>query len=337
MGNRTLTAVPGLRVGHAGDARAATGCTAILGPFAAAVEIRGMATGSRELDALSLLHLVPVCDAIVLTGGSAFGLAAADGVAAWLEERGYGFPTPAARVPIVPAAVIYDLGVGRADIRPDAAMGRAAAEAASTQPVGEGRVGAGTGATVGKLRGIAASEPGGIGSWADRVGDHAIGALAVVNAFGDVLDGQGRILAGCRDPEAGFVDTAEALRRGADLPPAEASGLGQNTTLCVVATDLGLGKRELKIVARQAFAALARRISPSGTPLDGDVVFAISTGAATRMPSPRPDRTEDAAPLDLLRLGVRASAILERALERAVGGDAGGSGEAGAGTGGARS
>lgn len=310
MENRTLTAVPGLQVGHAHDPAAATGCTAVLGPFVAAAEIVGLATGSREMDVLSPRHLVPACDAILLTGGSAFGLAAADGVVRWLEERGRGFPTREARVPIVPAAVIYDLGIGRAEVRPDREMGYAAAEAATTEPVPEGRVGAGAGASVGKLRGAAGLDPSGVGSWADGGGEGprgAMGALAVVNAFGDVLDAEGRIVAGCRDEEGAFVDTARALREGlAEVP---SYGVAENTTLAVVATDAPLSKGELEVLARLAAGAFPRRISPSGTPFDGDLVFALSTGGRAAGP---------AGPGDLLALGLRAREALERAIERAV-------------------
>ncbi len=338
-GNRTLTAVPGLSVGHATDEEAATGCTAILGPFTAAVEVSGLATGSRELDALSPLHLVPSCDALLLTGGSAFGLGAADGVAAWLEERGRGFLTRAARVPIVPAAVIYDLAVGRADVRPGPDMGRAAAAAATTGPVAEGRVGAGTGASVGKLDG--AGERAGIGSWAEEAMEGStVAALAVVNAFGDVLDTAGRVMAGARNRNGAFLDTARFLRERPEELAAAAGGTvpprpGENTTLGVVATDVALSKRELMVVARQASRGLARRISPSGTPFDGDIVFAVSTGAFLDGEEERPERpgggrrrAETASPIELLSLGLRAQAALERAVERAVGARDAGSGGA---------
>jgi L-aminopeptidase/D-esterase-like protein len=312
MQNLTLTAVTGLRVGHASDPEAATGCTVVLGPFVGAVEVHGFATGSRELDALSPLHLVPRCDALLLTGGSAFGLAAADGVMRWLEERGEGFPTRAATVPIVPSAVIYDLGVGRADVRPDASMGYAAADAASQDVVKEGRHGVGTGASVGKLRGNEGAQAAGVGSWADVAAD-TVGALAVVNAFGDVLDERGEILVGARAEDGGFLDTAMRLRLGEEGPGFRASGAAENTTLGVVATDIELTKRELKIVARQATAALSRRISPAGTLFDGDIVFALSTGT-------RPRPTDD---LGLMSVALRAERVLEAAIGRAVAADAG--------------
>lgn len=308
---RTLTAVEGLAVGHADDRRARTGCTAILGPFTAAVEVMGLATGSRELDALSPLHVVPRCDAILLTGGSAFGLGAADGVVAWLEERGSGFETAAARVPIVPAAVIYDLAVGDASVRPGPAMGREAADAASAGPVPEGAVGAGCGATVGKLAGPERSEPSGIGSWAVDGREGTVAALAVVNAFGDVVDRTGAILAGCRTPSGGHLDTARALREG-DAPGGFGErGPAQNTTLAVVATDIPLGKLDLQVLARQATHGLVRRIRPSGTSFDGDIVFALSTGAPGQRLAPRP-------PHELLPLALRGEEAVATAIERAV-------------------
>jgi L-aminopeptidase/D-esterase-like protein len=308
MQNLTLTAVSGLRVGHADDPESATGCTVVLGPFVGAVEVHGFATGSRELDALSPLHLVPRCDGLLLTGGSAFGLGAADGVMRWLEERDQGFRTRAATVPIVPAAVIYDLGVGRPDVRPDASMGYQAASAASEDPVREGRHGVGAGATVGKLRGAEGAQGAGLGSWAD-VGEPTVAALAVVNAFGDVLDERGEIVAGARAADGSFVDTAMRLRRGEGNAGFRAPEAVENTTLGVVATDAELTKRELKIVARHAAAALSRRISPAGTLFDGDIVFALST--ATR---PRPE--DD---LGLTSLALRAEKALEAAIARAVG------------------
>lgn len=318
----TLTAVPGLRVGHADDREARTGCTVVMGPFRAAVEVRGLATGSRELDALSPLHVVPRCDALLLTGGSAFGLAAADGVVAWLEERGRGFPTSAATVPIVPAAVLYDLAVGDPSVRPGPAMGRAAAEAASDAPVPEGPVGAGCGATVGKLRGGGTGDPSGVGSWADDEEGPAVAALAAVNAFGDVVDAEGGILAGARDEDGELLDTARALRSGRvppgfGRPPGEGTpdaggggtaGAAENTTLAVVATDAPLDRGRLRVVARQATNGLVRRVRPAATPFDGDMVFALSTAG----------EPADLPPAEVLRVAVRAEAALERAVERAV-------------------
>lgn len=305
--NSTLTAVPGISVGHASAEQAATGCTVILGPFRAAVDVRGQASGTRQLDSLSPYHLVPEVDALLLTGGSAYGLAAADGVARWLEERGYGFQTAAGRVAIVPSAVIYDLGAGRSDRRPDAAMGYAACEAASRGPVPEGRVGVGTGATVGKLFGPESAMPGGLGSLAMRFEDHTVGALVVVNAFGDVLDARGGIIAGARDEKGTFLDTAAYLREQGP-PPRSAAAPGTNTTLAVVATDYPLNRADLGTVARQAMNAVVRRISPANSVFDGDVVFACSTG---------PDPAE-VSPAVVLRIGLCAEWALAQAIERAV-------------------
>lgn len=330
---RSLTAVPGISVGHAGDGAAATGCTAVLGPFRAAVEVRGLATGSRGLDVLSRPHLVSRADGLLLTGGSAFGLAAADGVIRWLEERERGFRTRAATIPIVPAAVIYDLGVGSATVRPDADMGYRAASAASRAPVSEGRVGAGTGATVGNFLGPEGAEPGGVGSWSRELGAHRIGALAVVNAFGDVRDDEGRILAGCRGPDGSFADTAGRLRNG-EVPPGFTPG--ENTTLGVVATDRTVGRAGLEVVARQAADALARHISPAGTLLDGDMVFALSTGAVGGSDEGFGSVPGGPGPEELLGLGAAAEEVLARAMMRAVevpavGGAEGAPGERGGG------
>ncbi len=308
-----ITDVPGIRVGHAQDAEARTGCTVLLGPFRGASDIRGLGTGTRELDTLSMVHLVPRANALLLTGGSAYGLGAADGVMAWLRDRGEGFDVGVTRVPIVPTAVIFDLGVGRSDRWPDAAMGRAACEAAGTD-VAEGAVGAGTGATVGKITGPQAAMPGGVGTWSMSAGGVTVGALAVVNALGDVRDEAGRIIAGARRPDGGFVDAAALLRTGAGpasfgRPPQEPSP-GTNTTLAVVATDAPLTRPELHGLARAAGAALARRITPSGTPFDGDITFGLTTA----------ESEEGVGAGGLLALSAVATYVLERAIERAVGG-----------------
>jgi L-aminopeptidase/D-esterase-like protein len=305
--NPTLTAVPGLAVGHADDASAATGCTVVLGPFRAAVDVRGLAAGTRQLDSLSPNHLASRVDALLLTGGSAYGLAAADGVAGWLEEQGRGLETDVGTIAIVPTAVIFDLGVGRADRRPDPAMGRAACEAADRSPVEEGRVGVGVGASVGKLLGRANAMPGGVGSHAAAFDGHVVGALVVVNAFGDVVDERGRIIAGARDRNGDFVDTAAYLR-DVGPPPRFVGNAGTNTTLAVVASDYPLGRTELQAVAQQAMNAIARRISPANSQYDGDLVFACSTGLGAGQ----------VEPAQLLRLGVTAEWVLARAIERAV-------------------
>jgi L-aminopeptidase/D-esterase-like protein len=295
-----VSGVAGLRIGHATDREARTGCTVLLGPFRAAGHVCGHATGSRELDVLSSLHLVQHIDALLLTGGSAFGLAAADGVVAWLEERGIGFDTGVARVPIVPSAVIFDLGTGRADRRPDAAMGRAACDAASGDLPAEGAVGAGTGATSGKVGGRDGARPGGFGRAVVDWGGHAVLGAVVVNPLGYVRDESGRI-AGA--PEPGGPG-------GVAGPFVDASPPGTNTTLAVVVTDAPLPRDALGVVARMASAAIARRIDPAFTPFDGDIVFALSTAL----------EASAAAPAQVAACGVAACAALEQAILRAVAG-----------------
>lgn len=305
----TLTAVPGLEVGHATDPGGRTGCTVVVGPFRGAVDVRGVATGTRELDVLSPLHLVPRVDAILFTGGSAFGLSAAGGVVAWLEERGRGFDTRAARVPIVPAAVIYDLEPGKP--RPDASMGSAACEAASRAAVAQGRLGAGAGAMVGKITGLENAMPGGLGSAAARTGAYVVGALAVVNALGDVLDGHGGILAGARTADERFLNTARYVREQGfhgGFGDVRVPSPGEHTTLALVATDAPLSRMELARVARMASAGVARRISPVFSPFDGDITIAVSTAPAV----------EDQSPGAILTLGAVTAEMVELAIERAV-------------------
>jgi L-aminopeptidase/D-esterase-like protein len=275
------------------------------------VEVRGLATGTRELDALSVHHLVPRVDAILLCGGSAFGLSAADGVMTWLEGKGLGFDTGVVRIPIVPAAVIFDI---HADApRPDSETGEAACVNARERGFAEGRVGAGAGATVGKVAGLEAAMPGGFGAWSVPFGEYRVGALAVVNALGDVLDAEGHIVAGARGPDGAFLDSA-ALLRGGGVDPGEmarqvhAPAPGTNTTLAVVATDAPLSKVDLGRVARMAANAMARRISPVHTPFDGDVVFAVSTAEEEGATTSR----------EILALGAVAQAALEEAIVRAV-------------------
>jgi L-aminopeptidase/D-esterase-like protein len=305
--NLTLTAVPGISVGHAQDDDAKTGCTVVLGPFRAAVDVRGMAAGTRQFGALSPNHLVPQVDGLLLTGGSAFGLAAADGVMSWLEERGRGLQTDVGCVPIVPSAVIFDLGEGRADRRPDPAMGRAACEAAVGESVAEGRVGVGCGATVGKLFGRSRAMGGGLGSWAVELDEYRVAALAVVNAYGDVLNDRGEIIAGARDESGSFVDTAAYLREHG-IPPRSAPQPGTNTTLAVVATDYPLRRSELAALAGQAMNAIVRRIAPANTQYDGDLVFFCSTAAeAAELPA-----------AELLRVASCAEWAVARAIERSV-------------------
>ena len=276
----SIADVPGILVGHATDAPGATGCTVVLAPpdgMPCTVFVRGRATGSRELDACRPESLAGRVDAIVLTGGSAYGLAAADGVTRWMESRGRGFRVGSGVVPIVPAAVVFDLmPLGRFDARPTPDMGAAACDAAGPV-VAEGSVGAGAGATVGKVLGLEWAMKGGVGTWAARGGEVIVGALAVVNAFGDVLDGSGRILAGARRAGGGFAGSADYLAGGG--LPGGALRAAHHTTLVVVATNAALDRLALGGVARAGADALARRVVPSGTAVDGDVVFACSAGA----------------------------------------------------------
>lgn len=298
----TLTDVPGLRVGHAEVPSGGSGCTVVLGPFRGVVEVLGSATGSREFDALDPRHVVPRVDAVVLTGGSAYGLAAADGVVRWLEERGDGYRTRMGPVPIVPAAVLYDLAAGRG--RPGPAEGRQACEAASSGPVQTGRVGAGTGATLGKLRGLDQARAGGIGSSSGRATEWTVGALAAVNALGDVHGFDGEVVPG---PAVGVGPVPAGEGGGGE----EGDPLtGRNTCLAVVATDAPLSQVDLGRLVRMASTAVARRIHPSHTPFDGDVTFAVSTA-------------DEVAPLsgrEILELGIAAAAALERAIVSAASG-----------------
>lgn len=306
-----LAAVRGITVGHYTDAEAGTGCTVVLGlqgGMRASVAVRGRATGTRELDPLDPRHLVGHVDAILLTGGSAYGLGAADGVMRWLRARGRGFPVRAAGVvPIVPTAVIFDLGnVGTAARWPTADDAARACDAASTE-IAEGSVGVGTGATVGKAHGLGGAMKGGLGTWAVRAGDVLVGALVVVNAVGDVRDASGAILAGARAPGGGFVDGLRSFAAGQPAfggAAAADDGESRNTTLAVVATNARLSKLELQAVAQAAGDALARRITPYGTVFDGDVVFAASTA--------------EVLPASALQVEALAGLAVPEAVERAV-------------------
>lgn len=284
--NLTLTAVSGVRVGHATDRTGGTGCTAILvdGGAVAAARVLGGAVGSRQFAALEPGHVAPRVHGIMLAGGSAYGLDAGGGALAYLEERGVGLRTPAAPVPIVPTLVIYDLGCGDPRARPDHAMGYAACAAASAAPVAEGCVGAGTGATIGKLRGVVRATKGGIGSAAEMTADGVVGAaLVVCNAFGDVVDpATRRVVAGARDDDGrGFLGTSRAILAGALRGRME---FGQNTTLVVVATNAALDRDQVARAAALAATALPLGIDPVHTMLDGDVVVGLATGAAPAEP-----------------------------------------------------
>ena len=298
----------GLVVGHATDAEGGTGCTVIRGatsPFRCAVHVMGRATGTRELALLEPGQLVDRVDAIVLAGGSAYGLDAAAGVMRWMEERGRGFPVGAGVVPIVPAAVIFDLApLGRFDARPTPAMGHAACDTAIGEPP-EGSIGAGTGATVGKVAGVERSMKGGLGIGAADAAGVVVRALAVVNAVGDVRDAAGRIVAGARDESGRFLDGAEWIARGGGQSARFDDLAGRNTTLCVVSTNAALDRVALASVARAASAALYRRITPVGTMFDGDVVFATAP-------------CEDGMPAAQEQIEALAVQALEIAIERGV-------------------
>jgi L-aminopeptidase/D-esterase-like protein len=304
--NTTLTRVPGLKVGHVTLTGRPTGCTVVLAEDGAVggVDVRGAAPGTRETDLLSPLNTVDRVHAIVLAGGSAFGLDAAGGTVRWLEEHGIGFQTRVARVPIVPSAILFDLGVGDARVRPTADCGYRAAAEASAAPVVEGSVGAGAGATVGKLRGLGRAMKGGIGSAAvEREDGLIVAALVAVNSLGDVIDPEtGRVVAGVR--AEGGTDLADARRllRSGTVPAPHSL---ENTTLAVVATNARLTKSEATKVAQMAHDGFARAIWPVHTPADGDTVFALATGSR---------RAGD----DLLIIGALAADVTARAIIRAV-------------------
>jgi L-aminopeptidase/D-esterase-like protein len=275
----SLVDVEGLKVGHFTDPRRPTGCTVVLceAGAVAGVDVRGAAPGTRETDLLHPLATLEQVHAVVLSGGSAFGLAAADGVMRWLDERGIGVAVGQARVPIVPAAVLFDIWVGDGRIRPDAAAGHAACVAATTQPPAQGSVGAGAGATVGKLFGPERAMKGGIGSASLRVGRITVAALVAVNAIGDVVDpASGRVVAGARaDDGRTPLDAIAALRAGR-LPAPLMQGMA--TTIGVVATDAALTKPQANKLASMAHDGLARSIVPVHTATDGDALFALATG-----------------------------------------------------------
>lgn len=281
-----LTDIDGLRVGHVSDFEGVTGCTVVLcgaEGAVAGVDVRSAAVGERELETLRPGHLVDRIHALLLAGGSAYGLEAATGVMRYLEEQGIGFDTGVARVPIVPAAILFDLGVGDARRRPDAAMGYEAAKRATSDAVEEGSVGAGTGATVGKLFGVKQATKGGVGSMTLELSQGVkVSALVVVNAFGDVRDpATGKILAGARVSENSteFADTVAQMKRGIVRPAfgSPAAALS-STTLAVVATNAAFDRQGMTWIAAMAQNGLARTIAPVHTMFDGDVVFALSLG-----------------------------------------------------------
>jgi L-aminopeptidase/D-esterase-like protein len=277
----SITDVPGLTAGHFTDPRRPTGCTVVLCPQGAAcgVDVRGAAPGTRETDLLSPLNRVGQVQAVLLSGGSAFGLDAATGVMRWLEQQGAGLPVGPVRVPIVPAAVLFDLWVGDASVRPDAAAGLAACAAASAQPLPAGSVGAGAGATVGKLWGLEHAMKGGIGGASAKVGGLTVAAVVAVNALGDVMEpGSGRVLAGSRAADGRSArHTTPSFLRG-DLPVALAAGMA--TTIGIIATDAQLDKAQCTRLAQSGHDGLARSIDPVHTQFDGDTLFALATGTS---------------------------------------------------------
>ena len=293
----------GVAVGHATDAAGATGCTVVRGERGAmrgACAVFGRATGTRELALLEPGHLVDHVDAVLLSGGSAYGLSAADGVMRWMEEQQRGFAVGGGVVPIVPAAVLFDLApLGSFTARPSAQMGYDACAAATVSGIAEGSVGAGTGLTVGKALGPASCMKGGVGIAVVESSASAAGAIAAVNAFGDVCDARGQVIAGATRDGA-FVDTERVLR---EHGMGAAFG-GHNTTLAVVLVDGVLDKLALQGVARAAGAALHRRVRPAGSLADGDVIFALCPLEGT--------------PADPVRAEMLAVAALEAAIERAV-------------------
>lgn len=297
-----ITDVPGVEVGHAEDLRALTGCTVVVCRDGAVVgvDVRGLAPGTRETDLCRPGTLVERAHAILLAGGSAFGLDAASGIMRYLWERDIGFDAGVAKVPIVPGAVIFDLALGEV-AWPDAEMGYAACLAAAGGPVRQGCVGAGTGATVGKVLGMAQATKSGLGTASLRIGDVTVAALMVVNAFGDVVRPGGHaVVAGARDPRDGrYVDSAQVLQRG------DGAGRwpGANTTIGVVATDASLTPDAVNHLATIAHDGLARSIRPVHTLLDGDTVFACATGAVGA---------------ELPGLGMQLDVAVVRAVERAV-------------------
>lgn len=299
---QSITLVEGVRVGHWSDTDAATGCTAVVCDHDAigGVDVRGGATASHEIELLDPLGLVDRVQGIMLSGGSAMGLGCSHGAVEYFSDRMRGFETEQGVVPIVPAASLYDFGIGKAGAFPDAEDGFKACRAASVD-FERGNVGAGTGAVVGKLRGHAKGTKGGLGSAGWETNDGLqVGAIAAVNAFGDVIDPEtGLIIAGAQDENGAALGTANAMIVGGQ----DAIRFGSNTTLCVIATNAKLTKTQASVVARIAQSGIARSVSPCHTQFDGDMVFALSMGEME---------------CDLNRVGVLASRVIEAAVIDAV-------------------
>lgn len=297
----------GYAIGHWDDPEGLTGCTVVIPPEGTrgGVAVQGGGPGTRETDSLSPLTRSDGPSAVLLTGGSAFGLAAADGVARWMEERGRGHWTPAGLVPIVPTAVVYDLASGDPTARPGPDAGYAACEAAVEGVPERGAVGVGTGAVVAKLLGREGSSRGGFGYGAVRTGaGETVAAVAAVNSVGDILDEDGSLLAGPRDASGG-------MRRGADLLIEQAevqvpTAPEGNTTLVCVCTDAALDKRECGMVARAATAGIARAVDPTFTPVDGDVAFCLASGQG------------ESRPFAAMQIGAAAATVTAAAIRDAI-------------------
>lgn len=306
--NRTLTAVPGIKVGHHTLSERPTGCTVIIADgdgAAGGVSQRGGAPGTRETDLLDPLNMVDKVNAVVLSGGSAFGLEAATGTVRWLEEHNIGWDVRIAKVPIVPAAILFDLPVGgNPKVRPTADCGYRAAEAATTAAVKEGTVGAGAGATVGKSGGPMRSMKAGLGSYSITLPNGlSVGAIVAVNAVGDIIDPDtGAIVAGVRNADGGFADARTLLRTGQTGPRPRP---GENTTIGLVATNARLTKAQANRMALMADDGYARAIFPAHTLGDGDTVFALATGQWT-------------GEVDITQVGALAADVMARAIVRAA-------------------
>ncbi len=294
--NNAITDVPGIEIGQAQDNEALTGCTVVLcrKGAVAGVDVRGSAPGTRETDLLDPINLVEKVHAIVLAGGSAFGLDAASGVMRYLDEHGIGFETGAGKVPIVPAAILFDLNLGNGAVRPDAEMGYRAASSATSDVPAEGNVGAGAGASVGKIFGLKSAMKAGLGTASMNVSGLLVGAIVAVNAFGDVVDPKnGQILAGARSTNLGplklgqdgyFGDTLEIMKTFIGRTVLSFA-TKVNTVIGVVATNARLTKPEATKVAQMAQNGVARTIRPAHTMLDGDTIFALATGEKKADPS----------------------------------------------------
>jgi L-aminopeptidase/D-esterase-like protein len=282
-----ITDVAGIKVGHFTDQRRPTGCTAILAEAGAVagVDVRGSAPGTRETSLLDPINTIERIHAVLLAGGSAFGLEAASGVVRALEESGIGHDARFARVPIVPAAILFDLSLGDPRIRPDAEAGYRAARAASAEAPAEGNVGAGAGATVGKLFGLERAMKGGLGTSSITLPSGlTVGALVAVNAIGDIVDpATGQLVAGARSADGRrLLGAMAAVRRGERLPPLLG---GASTTIGVIATDAPLTKAQATKIAQMAHDGLARSINPVHTTSDGDTLFALAPSPATTQTS----------------------------------------------------